>query len=153
MSEPLSPTDKVRLAKEISDGVKRYIAIQNGLLKFSFAKALGFRSSDPTAAANAASDLRGELSPLLDQLRAHELSDQFSITLRGYLRQLLQAMDVFLALCGRLAEARATKDKAYLRKGGFKADLEKLQEAERAYLVLGAKLNELAAAEGLRKKN
>ncbi len=145
MPSGLTKDDAARLGRKVSELLRGYIEAQNSLFKFSFATAFGLRQPDPASGAAAAAGLKGEVEALLEEVREAKLDpaeklDSFFITLRPYLRSVIDAMTFFTDFCGRMIAAKNAKNKKYWKES-YKKDLEQLQQMERAYLEIGLELN------------
>lgn len=141
----LTRDDAARMGQRVNEILRAYIAAQNSLFKFSFAKAFGLKQPDPAPAAAQTETLKAQIQDLLEEIREAKLDsslplDSFFITLRPYLRDITAAMDFFTAFCGRMINARKAKDKKYWKED-YKLELEQLQQKERAYLETGLELN------------
>lgn len=146
MPSELTREDAERLGQSVNSIVRQYIDAQNSIFKFSFARALGLKRSDPAAAAARTEKLRAEVSNLLGDVRELKLDagdplGTFYMTLRPYLRGLDEAMEYFIGFCGRMAAAQREKRSRYWGQQ-YKDELLEFQEKERAYLAIGAELNE-----------
>lgn len=137
-----------KVALEVNSILREYLAVQNGIFKFSFKKALGLIKPDLSSASDSVVPLlerleivRGnikELSPESDTAEG-----RFLIALRAYTRAMSSAMVSFQELCAKLEEGR--KDRSY-RKGGYPDDMREFQIKEAEYLEIGLKLNDLKNA-------
>ncbi len=146
MAFDLTPDSALRFSRDASDIVRRYIAAQNSVFKFSFVKALGFRKTAPDAAATTVAGLKTRVRAMLDEVRelkldASEPLGAFFVTMRPYLRKLEEAMDFFIALCGSISAAQRDRRSRYW-KDGYEKDLLEHQRREREYLKIGVELNE-----------
>ncbi len=142
----LTPENAVRFSRDASAVVRRYIEAQNSLFKFSFLKALGFKKTDPDAAARTVTELRDQVHAMLDEVRGLKLDasvplEAFFVTMRPYLRTLEEAMNFFIELCGSISVAQKDKRSGYWKER-YKKDLLEHQSKEREYLKIGAELNE-----------
>ncbi|SMG31464.1 hypothetical protein [Dethiosulfovibrio salsuginis] len=134
-----------KIALEVNSILREYLAVQNGLFKFSFKKALGLVKPDPSSAS-------ASVVPLIDRLEVvrrdiKELSPQsdtaegrFLIALRGYAKAMSSAMISFQELCSKLEEG--SKDRSY-RKKSYPEDMRQFQLKEAEYLEIGLRLNDL----------
>ena len=135
-----------KVSREATALVREYIEIQNSVFKFSIMKALGLKRSDPAAASEKASGVLEKLTALLDEVRALKLDaadplGSYCITLRAYLRTLCEAVEGFIALCGKMQTAREEKNSKYW-KYDYKGDLDAYQLKETDYMKIGLDLNE-----------
>ncbi len=148
MTDPWSPSfqDAQNWGRRVHVLLEDYLALQNGLFKFSFKKAFGLVRPDPAAAAVACGPLLAQVEGLLEQVPESQLDPKdplgaFFLTFRTYLQRLAEAMKFFLSLCETMERARTEKDRAYW-KGPFRQDLLEHQRKERAYLEIGMALNQ-----------
>ena len=135
-----------RISRLATETVRSYIKVQDSVFKFSIMKALGFKETDTASAAILASQLKDNISGLLESVRAMKLEKSdpigdYCITLRVYLRTVEEAIDGFIGLCNRMTEAKADKRSRYWR-DNYKKDLKAYQLKEADYMKIGIELNE-----------
>lgn len=147
MNQSTMPHNAPHMGRKASEEVTAYLSIQNDLLRFSFAKALGLKRPETEKALARLVPVRSALEELLEQLRQSNLSDgdetgRFLISLRGYVRSVLEGLTVFESFCHSMQNAITTKNRQW-KKETQPQLLSELQQAEQKWLAQGLKLNEL----------